>query len=810
MARGRQSSVAGISGFGITGTNAHVVLEGVPAAPEISAAHDRFHLFLLSAHTEPALYARAASWRDRMLTDSAWPASLSDLAYTAGVRRGHHSFRLALVARTRQELLDKLNTWLAKQEQAGARSGKALPEEKRRAVFVFPGQGGQWIGMGRALLRDAPVFRESLTQCDAAIRKYTGWTVTERLQAPEAESGLNRIEVIQPVLFGVMVALAELWRSLGVEPARCGRTQHGRSRCRSRLRCAPLDDAAAVICHRSRLMQQASGRGLMAVAELSLADAEKFARVYAGRISVAANNSPTSTVLSGDADAIEDALAKLEAREIFCRRIKVDVASHSAHMEPFRQDLTLALKNIRPRKSSIPLYSTTSGAVEDGTGLDPNYWSHNLRQPVLFSSAVQSLLRDGFDTFVEINAHPVLLQAIEDGIRHAEKDAIAVASLRREKDGLPELFDSLGALYVNGFPIHLDRLYPRGACLRLPTYPWQRERHWIDEDRLGVGRGRATGAHPSMGARISSSVEPGMHIWEANLRPAPQSNDTAHLIHLGLAAGADALSNPVVILQDLEFPAASERDQAGQIVIAPVGPEQWSLRISAQTESGWSVRCQGIIRNASCELPFTPFGESRDEVVDDHDCEPLTECLKLAANATDEKLGTGPYRIDKIKQIVWRADGAKGKRLLRAAPQESFDPAEANCRVQMEDGVVLADLSGIQYESATDWEAADLIYQLDWTSMELPPATTAGAGTWIVVGDSGTTMTQIVQRLREEGDDCICVQAGLVVAHPGLHRVDCRFDLRGSRPRPIEHDERWEQQERVRNRPGGGRSGRPS
>ncbi len=487
---GEALPIAGVSGFGITGTNAHIVLQGVSVPVANRQIGERSDLFLLSAHTPAALEAQAASWRDRLVADASWPASLPNLAYTASARRAHHDFRLALVSRTRQELLHQINGWLAKQEQSGVRSGKQLVETKRRSVFVFPGQGGQWIGMGRTLLRDEPIFGEAMSRCDQAIRKYTSWSVTNRLLADDAAGVLNGIDVIQPVLFAIMVSLAALWRSYGVEPEAVVGHSMGEAAAAAVCGALSLDHAAAVICHRSRLMRQASGRGLMAVAELSLEDSEKFVHDYAGRISVAANNSPSSTVLSGDADAIEDALAKLEAREIFCRRIKVDVASHCAHMDPFREELARVLNDIRPRKGSIPFYSTTSGIVEDGTGLDAGYWSRNLRQPVLFSSAVQSLLADGFDAFIEVNAHPVLLQAIEDSIRHADKDAVAVPSLRRDKPERAELLDALGALYISGFPIDLSRLYPQGTCLRLPPYPWQRERHWIETTELPALRGR--------------------------------------------------------------------------------------------------------------------------------------------------------------------------------------------------------------------------------------------------------------------------------------------------------------------------------
>ncbi|HEY2647253.1 MAG TPA: type I polyketide synthase, partial [Candidatus Acidoferrales bacterium] len=661
------ASVGGVSGFGITGTNAHVILQG---APEFAAKPHMLgvsHIFLLSAQTPAALDACAASWRDRLLADSAWPASLADLAHTASVRRSHHDHRLVLVASTREELLDHINLWLARQEQSGVRAGKRLAEENRRAVFVFPGQGGQWFGMGRTLLRDEPVFQKALAECDDAIRKYTGWSVKERLMRADAESALAGIDVIQPVLFAVMVSLAELWRSMGVDPRAVVGHSMGEAAAAAVCGALSLDDAAAVICHRSRLMKNASGRGLMAVAEMSLENAEKFVNDYEGRISVAANNSPTSTVLSGDVDAIEDALAKLEAQEVFCRRIKVDVASHSSHMEPFREELSRLLKDIRPRKGTIPLYSTTSGAMEDGTSLDANYWARNLRQPVLFSTAIQSLLADGFDAFIEVNAHPVLLQSIEDGIRHAQKDAVAVASSRRDKDERPELLDALGALYVSGFPIDFTRLYPQGACLRLPAYPWQRERYWIEESDVLSSRGNATATHPNLGVHIESSVQPGAHVWEMNLRRASSaaSDAASLLIESAIAAVSEAFGSQLIIFENLEFPASYGRDHAGQLVIDPIGKGRWSLRISAKTESGWSPRCMGSIRFGQEESKGMPTGEFRDRVLEDHEREPLRECFKLAAEVFEESNCAGPYHVSKIGRLTWHDIATQGKRIAR-------------------------------------------------------------------------------------------------------------------------------------------------
>jgi len=356
-----------------------------------------------------------------------------------------------------------------------------------------------------------------------------------------------------------MVALAALWRSWGIEPQAVVGHSMGESAAAAVSGALSLEDAAALVCHRSRLMKSASGRGLMAIAELSMEDAAAIVDEYHGRISIAANNSPTSTVLSGDADAIEDALRRIHEREVFCRRINVDVASHSAHMEPLRGQLAELLRDIRPRAGSIPLYSTTSGRIEDGSGLDAEYWGRNLRQPVLFSSALQSLLRDGFDTFIEVNAHPVLLQAMEDGIRHSGKRAVAVASLKRDQPEYGEMLNGLGALHISGFPVDFRKLYPEGRCLRLPAYPWQRERHWIE---AGDATGQRPGSAPSVAASDCTNDLYELR-WIEN-QPSPTKPKPAGVwILMGGQDAADQLARHLEAAGD-ECIQVSDADELGR------------------------------------------------------------------------------------------------------------------------------------------------------------------------------------------------------------------------------------------------------
>lgn len=474
---------AAISSFGITGTNANAVLGAVPELVSQTAQSQtgRPLVFALSGQTQDALASVAQSWRDRMDNDAAWPASLVDLAYTSTVRRTQHDVRMAVVAETRDDLRTRLSSWIDDEAPLGVVSGQRLAETPRKAVFVYSGQGGQWTGMGRGLYAREPVFRNALDRCDVAIRAITGWSTVEMVLRDENVERMAEHDVVQPVLFALQYALTELWRSLGIEPAAVVGHSLGEVAAAAVAGALSLEDAAAVACHRSRLMKQVVGRGMMALVELPL-DEMRQRIEGAENLWIGASNGATSTVVSGDIDAVESLLHALEAEEVFCRRVRTDVASHSGHMEEPRAELVEALRRIQPRRGSIPMYSTTTGEIEDGARLDAEYWGKNLRQPVLFYPAVQQLLADGFDTFVEVNVHPVLSHSVTDSLQRAERDAVVTVVMRRDTDEQLSLLSALSALHVAGYPIDWTRVNPKGAHMQLPTYPWQRERYWFEAD----------------------------------------------------------------------------------------------------------------------------------------------------------------------------------------------------------------------------------------------------------------------------------------------------------------------------------------
>ncbi|WP_437759723.1 type I polyketide synthase [Sorangium sp. So ce1389] len=633
---GEKPRIAGVSSFGLSGTNAHVVLEEAPRSPEAPATaldgspapSPRYHLLPLSARSPEALRALAAAYARGPL---AGEAPLADVCYSASVHRSHHEHRLAVVASSAEEMREALEAFLQGEQRAGLVHGQRATESQERRVFVFPGHGSQWLGMAKRLLEEEPVFRRAMTACHAAILREAGWSLLDELAADEQRSQLSRIDVIQPALFAIEVALAALWRSWGVEPDVIVGHSMGEVAAAHVAGALGLEDATRVICQRSKLLRQASGRGAMALVERSLEEAEQTLRGREALLSVAVHTSPRSVVISGDPAALEDVIAELAREGVFCRRVKADVAFHSPQMDPLCGALVAALASLKPGEARVPMWSTVTGELAEGPELAAPYWGKNLREPVRFSPVLQRLIEAGHASFVEMSPHPLLLPAVEDGLRHARREGHAVASLRRDQDDRQAMLEALGALYCRGQAVAWENVHPSG-CRRvpLPTYPWQRERHWIEETGAAPPRGRArgralpdsAGRHALLGASFDFSVEPGTVVFESRLSAGAPSYLADHRVHgavvlpgaayveMALAAAGEVAGEGAMAVEGMEFermlslPDGGER--AVQTVLRPEGPDQRSLQIlSLLDEGGGGAQARRWVRHATATLRRT-------------------------------------------------------------------------------------------------------------------------------------------------------------------------------------------------------------
>lgn len=523
---------AGVNSFGVSGTNAHVVLqEYADAADTVGAAavHERQGkrrpwLLPLSARSEAALNAAGKKWRQYLSGTTARSCSVYDLCSTASLRRTHHDFRLSITGADAEEIVERLKIFERNEISAGISSGVKPQEQLGGLVFVFSGQGPQWNGMGRQLMSECDVFRQTVEQCDLLLRPYTGWSLMEEFHAGENQSRLDQTEVAQPAIFAFQMGLHALWRSWGIEPDFIVGHSIGEVAAACAGGILNLEDAIRVVYHRGRLLQRATGLGKMAAVELSRKQAEELVAKYPGQISVGAINSPTSVTLSGEAAPLAEVVAALDERNIFCRMLDVNYAFHSPQIDPFQKEMRSSVEGIHPQNGTTTVVSTVSGKTAGEGDYGPDYWAENIRKPVRFASAVQALTAMGGRTFVELSPHPVLGVSVSQCMDHDGIKGEILPSVRRGTGELETLIDSLGALYVQGRRVNWNAVYDHPARhIRLPLYPWQKRRFWFSESGAGIrdNTDRALEDHtlgnPLLHRHMQSSMSPGLHLYEADI-----------------------------------------------------------------------------------------------------------------------------------------------------------------------------------------------------------------------------------------------------------------------------------------------------
>lgn len=475
--RGRPG-IAGVTALGMFGIGAHVVLAEAPRPAEEPRPVDPGQAMVvpLSAKDPAALAALAAAYAD---TVAAAPSPV-DVCFSAGADRTHHPHRLAVTGTDRRSLVDRLR-WAAKRNPT--RPEHVVGDRPTRVVFVFSGQGSQWLGMARELLATEPVFARAVHECAELVREERGWSLVERLLGDEP---LTVEHEIQPVLWAVQVGLARLWRHWGIEPDVVIGHSMGEVAAATTAGALTPRDGAAVICRRSALVGTLREPGAMvavSVGEREATEAIGAIGDLGDRVSVAVVNSDHGTVLAGDPDALAAVVEPLRERGVYCRAVRANYASHSPNVEPLRETLVPALADLRPRPGEVAMYSTALDRMVAGDELDAGYWMANLREPVRFAAAVRAVLADGVPTlFLEISPHPLLVASIEDEIDAHEADAVAVPSLRRRSSESEALHSALGTAYVRGCSPDWARVYAGARSVPLPTYPWQRERFWVGPD----------------------------------------------------------------------------------------------------------------------------------------------------------------------------------------------------------------------------------------------------------------------------------------------------------------------------------------
>ena len=522
---------AGVSSFGISGTNAHVILEQaperelVPAIPTLSGWGGVVP-WVVSAKSGPAL-------RDQAGRLAAWTGSgagLVDVGLSLVSTRSLFDHRAVVLGSDRESLVAGLLGVAQGRDDMGVLSGGPV---SGKTVFMFPGQGSQWVGMAVDLLGSSPVFAKKMKDCAEAFRSFSEWSLLDVICGVPGAPPLDRVDVVQPALFAVMVSLAELWRACGVVPDAVVGHSQGEIAAAHVSGALSLADAARIVVLRSSALTALTGRGGMVSVSAPVARVRKLVDEWEEKLSVAAVNGPSTVVVSGDSAALEQLISRCADEDVRARWIPVDYASHSHEVEEIQAQLLEVLAPIQPRSSTIPFYSTVTGDLLETSELDARYWYRNLRQEVRFEDVTRSLVEHGHRFFVEVSPHPVLTPGVQETLDSTGQTALTTGSLRRDEGGMDRFLTSLAEVFVSGGAVSWGSAFAErgGSQVDLPTYAFQRQRYWLD---AAISTGDAAGAgltevrHPLLAGVLETPGDGGVVLTgRLSLRTHPWLADHA-------------------------------------------------------------------------------------------------------------------------------------------------------------------------------------------------------------------------------------------------------------------------------------------
>ncbi|AQW47776.1 type I polyketide synthase [Streptomyces violaceusniger] len=584
---------AGVSSFGISGTNAHLILEQAPEPAEATPAPDTSPggvaaggvvPWVVSGRGREALRGQAAALAERVTANP--EVTPSDIGWSLISTRSVFDHRAVIIGQHRDELLAGLNAL------ATGHTHPTLIEPDTTAtpgsmgpVLVFPGQGSQWLGMGAGLLDTSPPFATRITECEQALTPHVDWSLTDVLRGGVNAADLARVDVVQPVLWAVMVSLAAVWDHHGLTPTAVVGHSQGEIAAACVAGALSLDEGARIVALRAHALRRLTGHGAMASLTMNHHRAKEFLTGLGERaegVGVAAVNGPGSVVVSGPPEQVAHAVSACEETGRRARLIDVDYASHSAQVDEIAEELHELLAGVKPVPGHVAFYSTVTGARMDTSGLDTDYWVTNLREQVRFADAVQALLNDGHRVFIEASTHPVLTIGMQETFEEAGVDAVTVPTLRRDHGGPDQLARSVAQAFTAGVAVDWTRWFPADPAPRaidLPTYAFQRERYWLD----GAGGpggdpadlGLTSAGHPLLGAAVELA-DGTTHVLTGRLSARSHPWLAEHVV-------AGAVLAPGAVLVEWALRAADEvgcgevEELALQVPLAL--PESGALRV---------------------------------------------------------------------------------------------------------------------------------------------------------------------------------------------------------------------------------------
>jgi len=616
--------MAGVNSFGFGGANAHVILEEPPAQPHREHAAEpanRAWPIVVSARSEEALRGTAlqlAKWLEERAHANGDSPVLPDLVYSLGARRNHHQYRLTIVANSMTEVVQELDGFAVKQESVKARTSfSPRPEHPPRVAFVMSGQGPQWWGMGRELMKHEPVFRETMERCAAAMQPYARFSLLEELARTEETSKVLHTEIGQPAIFAMQVSLAALWRSWGIEPVAVVGHSVGEIAAACVAGVFSIEEGARIITLRARFMHEcARGAGTMLAVGLGEDEARALIARHDRTVTIAALNGPRSLTLAGPKISLEAMIAELEPQGIFARLVRVDHPFHHPLMQPASQELEEALADLVPQADTIPFFSTVTGERCPGESCAALHWGRGVRQPVQFAPAVNALAEFGVDVWLELSAHPALVHSIQECLagRGGAKPPV-FSSARREREH-ESLLETAMDLHRASIALDFAAMTPSRHLLSLPAYAWDKARWWNEasdwrEGRLSPGgRGlldiRLPRATPTWTARLDARH---MAFLKDHKVDSHVIFPAAGFVDLILEAGVQLFEGRPFVVEDFEIrkPLILPDPASGVHIEVSYDPNERTFAIQSRFDQGasWSLHVVGSMRSERTESPFS-------------------------------------------------------------------------------------------------------------------------------------------------------------------------------------------------------------
>ncbi len=614
--------IVGVNSFGFGGANAHVILAEPPAVATHAHAPfltSRSWPLVISARSEDSLKAtaaRLADWIESHESGNGSSPLLPKLTYTLGARRNHHSHRLTLAGNSPATIVEELHGFAAGNPMTTARTSfTPRPEFAPRIGFVMSGQGPQWWGMGRELMRNEPVFRETMEACEAAMRPHARFSLLEELNRDEADSKLQQTEIAQPAIFAMQLALVALWKSLGVEPGAVAGHSVGEVAAAHVAGILSLEEGARIIVLRARMMHEcARGEGTMLAVSLAEEEALELISRHDRTVSIAAFNGPRSLTLAGIRSSLEAIRAELEPQNIFARFVKVDHPYHHAMMQPAADNLVSKLADIAPHEETLPFFSTVTGDRCEGKSCVAAHWGRGIRQSVQFVKAINAMSDFGVDVWLEISSHPALSLSIQECLTARGVKAQVTASTRRDREHDSFLEAALD-LHRGGVVLDFKGLTPSRELLSLPAYAWDKSRWWhecseLRDARLSPGGkglldARQPRATPTWTTRLDNRH---MAFLKDHKVDTHIIFPAAAFVEMALEAGLQLFEGRPFAIEDFEIrrPLILPDPASALTIEITYEPAERTFTIQSRFDqtATWSVHVIGSMRSERTESSF--------------------------------------------------------------------------------------------------------------------------------------------------------------------------------------------------------------